>query len=119
MAFAFSNKQFAEAMTKVGVSSADELLSIPAGGMIRKTDKALYSQLRLTLAIEDTEAEKDDEYMYQGFLYELGNHEFCITYDPDDTLACFGLTYEKVEADKRLLRLFVKARKDYLKYANR
>lgn len=117
MAFAFSTKQFEEAKEKLGVKSADELYSIPGGGMIRKSDGKAYGQLRATIAAEQTEAEKEDEYMYQGLRYELGNHEFIITYDPDDALGIFGLNLNEVMDDERLSKIFLRARNDYLQEA--
>lgn len=114
MGFAFSNKQFEEAKEKLGVKSNDELLSIAGGGFIRKTDKEAYTELFRTLNRESEEAMKDDEYLYQGFLYELANHEFCITCDPTDTLDCFDLTTEDLDNDERISAIFKKARTDYL-----
>jgi len=114
--FAFSNKQFEEAKVKMNVTNNNELLSISNGGFIRKTDSDKYEQLLYMVDRESKEAMKDDEYLYQGFLYELGNHEFCITYDPTDTLNCFSLTLEDVEADPRILDIFIRARKEYLEY---
>ena len=114
MGFAFSNKQFEEAKEKLGVKSNDELLSTSAGGFIRKTDNDAYTELFRTLNRESEEAMNDDEYLYQGFLYELGNHEFCITCDPASTLDCFGLTVDEVNADERLKKIFKESRAAYL-----
>ena len=36
------------------------------------------------------------------FLYELANHEYCITYELDDTLYALDLTLEEIEKDPRL-----------------
>lgn len=113
MAFAFSNKQFEEAKEKLGVKSNDELLSIPGGGFIRKTDKDVFTAAFIKRNTEDAEAMKDNEYLYQGFLYELANHEFCITGDPEATLGCFGLTITEVSEDKRLSDIFKKAKVEY------
>lgn len=114
MGFAFSDKQFEEAKEKLGVKNNKELLSLGSGGFIRKTDNEAYGKLLVSMTKDTDEAVKDDEYLFQGFLYELGNHEFCITYDPESTLDCFNLTIEEVQSDKRLLKIFVKARKEYL-----
>lgn len=112
MAFAFSNEQFEEAKKKLGVSSPEELLSTPAGGMIRKTDKKAFTDMYIKHLEETKEAQKDDEYLYQGFLYELGNHEFCITYDPTDTLDCFGI--DLADVTERIKTIFNEAKKEYL-----
>ena len=118
MTFAFSNKQFEEAKIKLGVIDNKDLLIIPSGGIIRKSDSKAYGDLVNHFMQSTEEAEKDDEYLYQGFLYELGNHEYCITYDPTDTLDCFGLTIEEAQKDERLLGIFIKARKKYLEFYN-
>lgn len=113
MGFAFSTEQFEEAKAKLGVTSNDELIAIPSGGFIRKSDKEAYRHLWETYNKETTEAIQDDEYLYQGFLYELGNHEYGYTCDPRDTLAYFGLTPEDLVLDTRLHELFKKAEKKY------
>lgn len=118
MAFAFSNEQFEEAKKKLGVTSNDELLSIKYGGIIKKVDQASYKEMQLTMAKDLEEAIKDDEYMMSGFLYELGNHEYCITGDPTDTFDCFGLTIEEVQNDGRLLSLFKQAEAKYYENNN-
>ena len=78
------------------------------------TDRDAYRALWSQCENENEEAMKDDEYLYQGFLYELGNHEFCITYDPSDTLDCFGLSIDVFDDNERISRIFKKARTDYL-----
>jgi len=118
MAFAFSNEQFTEAKKKLGVTENDELVALPSGGMIRKTDSEKLKEMYSVMAKEDEEAMKDDDYLYEGFLYELGNHEYCITYDPTDTFNCFGLSIAEVQADKRLLTIFNKAKEQYLSGVN-
>lgn len=114
MTFAFSNKQFEEAKEKMGVTNNEELVSIGSGGIIRKTDTNSYHAMLKTLDQESEEAMKDDDYLYEGFLYELGNHEYCITYDPTDTFECFGLTVDEVQSNERLWALFEKAKNQYL-----
>ena len=111
--FAFSNKQFEEAKEKLNVKSNDELLKTQAGGFIRKADKEAYTALFAKIDKEDKEFLSDDDYMFQGFLYELANHEFCYTGDPTDTLICFGLSLEDLYNDSRLLEIFKKAKSEY------
>ena len=59
------------------------------------------------------EAMKDDEFVLQMFEYELGNHEFCITYNYDDALRACGLKFD--ELDERMLGLLKTARDNYIK----
>jgi hypothetical protein len=56
-----------------------------------------------------------DGFIYDMFYDELANHEYCITYDLDETLDALNLTAEQVNADKRLLHGLNKAEKSYLK----
>ena len=116
MAFAFSNEQFEKAKEKLGVTSKDELLSTPSGGMIRKIDKQAFTDMHKEMDRLHEEMMKDDIALCQGFIYELGNHEYIITYDPSDTLDCFGLDIEKINNDERLKRIFKKAHDHYMKW---
>lgn len=108
MAFAFSDKQLAEGLAKLGVT-IDEVFSIGGGGMIRKTDSPAFNDMFSRLDAELEEALKDDEFMIDAILYELGNHEYCITRDPSDTMDMLGLDL----ADERTHRCFVQARNQY------
>ena len=116
LGFAFSKKQFEEMKVKLNVTSDSELFSLSNGGFIHKTDSDKYHSLMLQLHDETEKAMRDYDYVYHGFLYELGNHEYCITYDPESTLDCFNLTIEQVENDERLKSIFKKARQEYLSH---
>ena len=49
------------------------------------------------------------------FLYELANHEYCITYDLEPTLAALQLTEDEVLNDDRLLNGLKLAKAEYLR----
>ncbi len=121
---AFSDKQFEEMMQKWGltVNDADKICSIGGGCFIRKCDKERFFEMTERFKREMQEAIAGDKtgngFIYDMFLYELANHEYCITYDSEETLDALGLTIDKVNADKRLLRGLQKTRKDYLKNCN-
>lgn len=118
---AFSNDQFAKMMQGWGltVDDTDKICSIGGGCFIRKSDKeAFFSMLKrfkdetnAAIAADKT----GDGFIYDMFYYELANHEYCITYELDETLDALGLTAEQVNADKRLLHGLKKAEKEYLK----
>ena len=114
IAFAFSDKQLTEAMKKLNVKSHKELLSIQGGGLIRKTDRTAYDQLFEDMNKEAEEAQADDEYLYQGFIYELGNHEYCITGDRYETLGVLGISPERYHKDTRIFEIFNKAECMYM-----
>ena len=115
MMFAFSNEQFEEGMKKLGVKIKDELVGIGYGGFVREADAEAYVKMVKRMDDEDREAMKDPQYCYEAFLYELGNHEYCITYDFTDTLDALGLTEDEVMENPMLLDALRKAKKDYLR----
>ncbi len=121
---AFSDKQFEEMMQKWGltVNDADKICSIGGGCFIRKSDKAAFFEMldRFKKEREDAIAadKTGDGFICDMFFYELANHEYCITYDYEETFDALGLTEEQVNADKRLLHGLQKARKAYLKNCN-
>ena len=55
-----------------------------------------------------------DEYAYQMFLHELGNHEYVITGDLSDTLDACGLSAEQINSDPKLRKALARAIKDYM-----
>ena len=112
--FAFSNKQFEEGKKKLGVKDDKELYSIGGGGFIKKTDASLLDEMIDRHNKEYEQLMQDDEFAYSAFYYELGNHEFCITLDPTDTLVSLCLTVEEMRDNPRLMKIFLKAKRDYL-----
>ncbi len=118
---AFSNKQFEEMMQGWGfaVDETDKIISIGAGCFIRKSDKEAFFNMfeRHNKEMQDAIAADTtgDGFIYDMFYDELANHEYCITYDLDETLDALNLTAEQVNADKRLLHGLNKAEKNYLK----
>jgi hypothetical protein len=104
MAFAFNNEQFKEGMEKLGfdVKDTQKVLSIGGGGFIRRSDSDAYSAMFERINAEETEARKNDDYLFQMFAYELSNHEYCYTWDLTDTLRSLGLTLEEVRANAQM-----------------
>ena len=116
MFFAFSNEAFDEGMKKLGLdpSEMDKIVSIGAGGFIRKADKQEFLDMFARQKKEMAEARKKKKTLYGMFKYELANHEYCVTYDSTDALDALGLTMEEVKADPMMWEAFQKAKKDYL-----
>lgn len=117
---AFSKQQFADMMQEWGftVDDTDKIISIGAGCFIRKSDKEAFFNMLKRHAKEMQDAIAEDKtgdgFIYDMFYYELANHEYCITYDYEETFDALGLTKEQVNADKRLLHGLKKAEKAYL-----
>lgn len=116
--FAFSNEQFEKMKEELGVKDNSELISIGAGGFIRKTDEKALDELingkekRMKEAIASDPT--GEGFIKDMFLYELANHEYCITYDLRDTLEALDLTINEVMEDPRLKLGLELARNEYL-----
>ena len=121
MGAAFSQQQFQNMMEKWGLTlnDTDKICSIGGGCYIRKADIAAFTTLINKTAAELKNAITadltGDGFIFDMFVYELANHEYCITYDLEDTLNALGLTAEQINADKRLTHGLNKAIKHYLK----
>lgn len=121
---AFSNQQFEEMMQKWGLTKndTDKICSLGCSCFIRKSDKKRFLEMSARFKKEMQDAiiadKTGDGFICDMFLYELANHEYCITYDYEETFDALGLTEEQVNADKRLLHGLEKARKKYLKNSN-
>ena len=114
--FAYSNKQFDEGMRKLGLepNETDKIYKLGnTGGFYKKSDSQKLKDMFDRHDKEMFEAMKDDEFVLQMFEYELGNHEFYITYNYDDALRACGLKFD--ELDERMLGLLKTARDNYIK----
>lgn len=102
--FAFNQKQFDEMMSKWGLTpdDTDKIYKIGGGGYVRKTDADAMHEMFDRHEAERKAAMQDDEYLYQMFSYELGNHEYSYTQDLTDTLESLGLTMDEINADPRM-----------------
>lgn len=120
LGFAFSNKQFKDMMEKWGLSEndTDKIYSIGAGGFIRKTDLEEYNKMwdEMRKEIKDLiEQDKTGEgFIKDMFVSELENHEYCITYELDDTLDALELSYDQVMSNPTLKYGLELAKKEIL-----
>lgn len=124
MGIAFNKKQFAEMLKTLGLTiyDTDKILSIGNGCYIRKTDKEEFSRMlsrhKKEIAFYIAHDKTGAGFIYDMFLYELANNEFCITCDLTDTIEALGLTIEKINKDRRLRYGLKKAKSEYLKHYN-
>ena len=106
--FAFSQKQFEEGMIRWGLKPTDThlILSIGAGGYVRKADRdALHDMFRRHDAERRAAVDADETgegFVRDMFLYELDNHEYSYTWDLEPALDALGLTLEEVQAGPKL-----------------
>ncbi len=115
MQFAFSDRQFAEGMAKLGLkpTDTDKVYAAPGGGFYRREDSQRLKAMMDRFDRELQEAIAGDEtgegFIYEMFLYELNNHEFGYTRDTEEALDALGYTAGEVLGDPRLKRGIEKA----------
>jgi len=109
--FAFSTAQREEGLKQLNCTKED-LRATGAGGFIRKEDTQALRDLINRHAEETAEAFKDDSFLTSAIKYELANHEYCITHDPEPTMHALGLDLEDITGQVR--RCFNVAKTEYL-----
>lgn len=119
--FAFSMQQFREAMEGWGLSEndTDKIYKMGStGGFYRREDSKLIVDTLSQNSREMREAIAADTdgtgFVKDMFLYELANHEYCITYDLEPTLDALGMTEDEVLASPALKNGLILARREYL-----
>lgn len=116
MVFAFSDKQFAEAMRELGLdpTETDKVYAIPGtGGFYRRSDAPALHEMFDRHERERQEAIEADEtgdgFVFQMFREELANHEYSYTGELDETIEALGLTTEEINSSPKLLHGLEKA----------
>ena len=116
--YAFNDSQFAKGMAEIGLEADkdnDKIYSIGGGCYVAKKHIKEFEDIFSSHNAKRRELMKDDKFVMDMFSYELANHEYCITYDYEPTLAACGLDLQDVGNDLRLKKLLSKAEKEYLK----
>lgn len=102
--FAFSKDQFNEGAEKVGANKDNKVTHVGAGCYIlsKNVDELLEGLDSITQAGIKMDIEENGiEAIIQR---ELGNHEYCITYDLEDTIHAldgYGVTVEQIQAQTK------------------
>ncbi|WP_304973825.1 hypothetical protein [uncultured Alistipes sp.] len=121
MQFAFSDRQFAEGMAALGLgpTDTDKVYKAPGGGFYRREDgprlKGMMDRFDRELQEAIAGDETGDGFIYEMFLYELGNYEYDVTMELDETLDALGYTRTDIQADPRLSHALEKARQEVLR----
>ena len=112
LAFAFSDRQFAEGMRALDLdpTDKDKIVSIGGGGFIRKADedafKAMFQRHRLEREAAMDADRTGDGYLLEMFRCELANHEYGYTRDAEPALMALGVAWEDIGGDERLMHAF-------------
>jgi len=104
--FSFNNEQFREGLEKIGLrpedNPKDHIYSLGAGGYILKSASPAFHAMRKRHDQELKELKKNEKELLAALVYQLNNHEYCITLDPTDALEALDLKREEV--DPKLLK---------------
>lgn len=104
--FAFNQKQLQDGMAKVNATAA-ELFKLPGGGFIRKDRSKTFREMLERFEEERRAVLANRKKLEEALVYELANHEYCITYCVDDALDALGL--EKADVPAEILKRAKKA----------
>ena len=105
MFFAFSQKQLDEGIKKFNISKDNKMVSIGMGGYIQSKDKADYIKLMEAVDTTTNKFLRKKSQLIDALVYELGNHEYCVTGDLLPTLDCLGIKSNKLnDMQKRAIK---------------
>ena len=93
----------------------NDICTIGAGSIVLKKD---LDAILKTFQENEKEMEKafeNDEFLQSAFEFELGNHEYIITYDITDTLGALGISFKEYNENERMKKLMNQAIKNYKK----
>jgi len=108
IAYAFSEKQFAEGLKKLGLTEndKDKVVGTIGGGFIKKEDVSKYKELGEKFARELKEKIENDitgkEFIKDMFTSELANHEYGYTRKLEETLDALGITIDEINSKPNL-----------------
>jgi hypothetical protein len=97
--FAFSNEQMKEGIEKHGVNENNKIVNIGAGGFVLKSRLQEFKDLLKRQDEERAQLRKDEKELIGAIVYELQNHEYCITGNPDDALTALDLTRDTLSPE--------------------
>lgn len=98
--FAFDKDQFSQGMKKIGLdpSDTDKTYSLGnTGGYILKEKSPEYKAMFDRHEQELAERMEDKDFLYNALVYELCNHEYCITQSYTDALYALGINEEDID----------------------
>ena len=118
IAYAFSDKQLGEALTKLGATKDECVTVFGHGDIVKKVDAKRFVDMLKRHTKEMQERLKADvDFAEAAFLYEMDNHEYAINWSGDeDVLDCFAITWKEIE-EWGLQLAWDSARRKHFKHA--
>jgi hypothetical protein len=118
--YAFDKNGFNEGMKKINLdwnneSDLQKIVAIGAGGFILKLKVDEFNGIFDRFTSEKKQAadhpESGEQFIYDMFHYELGNHEYGYTWDETDAIRASIYTPSQIQNDPKLLKLLNQAKK--------
>lgn len=109
-----SDAELAEAISKIGAKSVDELIGIGDGGYIHKSKKDDFLTMMRKHAKEKKAFSSNQNNLVEMIFSEMCSHEYAYTQDPEDTLNALGKTYKDLQ-DPNFTKAWKLAEKKCLK----
>ncbi|SEC64942.1 hypothetical protein SAMN04489761_3395 [Tenacibaculum sp. MAR_2009_124] len=112
----FSKEQKEEVYKKLGVTdkTAKDKLFLALDGVVLKSEahklKSYFEWYNRSIEV----LHKRENFLYQMFYYEFGNHEAHINYTYEDVFKDFAIDTD----DSLVVKAYKKAQKDHWKYVN-
>jgi hypothetical protein len=99
--FAFSDKQLKEAMANHGLDAdkkedIKKIVSIGHGGYLLRSVREDFHAIMKQNEVDLERFLSDESNLIEALVYELGNHEYCITYDSEPAIEALGLEVGQV-----------------------
>lgn len=106
MFFAFSEKQFADGMAKLGLkpNETGKIRGLGSGAYIRADKIDDYQKLTRDQDDKVRRASRSESFAFEMFCTELANHEYPVSMDPTDAVLATGYTMEEVNSNPTLRR---------------
>ena len=96
--FAFDDEQFREGMKSIGLKENDKskIARLIAGGFILKARIPAFKEMLKKHDQELSDLRKNRKKLLDALIYELNNHEYGITGNPEPALNALGLSAKDV-----------------------
>ena len=98
--FAFNKNQFKEGMEKIGLTEnqKSEIFSLGStGGFILKSRSKEFHDMLDRQTVELKTLVTEEKALMEALVYELRNHEYCITHSITEALESLGLEAKDVD----------------------
>ena len=117
IAYAFNEEQLKQALEKLGAKKEECVTLYNCGDVMKKVDVPAFKEMLKRHKEEIYELLKDTQAAEEAFLYEMDNHEYAINWSGDeDVLACFNLTFEKLD-EMGLRPAYLLVRRKHMEHA--